>query len=360
MTLKIYVTQDTNGKEWLPDKPQEVEACEWMLKKAWMEFQHLQELYAVIVNLRKPSADMVVVREIGLGVLELKHHPGEIIINQDGVWMAGKLGIHSGQRLNPREQVRYYAKELRENTIRELLPAPMQTNRQHWDDLKFQTAVCFTNPLAKLHTLKGQLGQRPTFLEKWEESFSVFDIDFFTTWVRKLRFELAKNPPRDFSPVRQKPEKIIRIMTEVLGAVEWEEMIDAMPVGNPYGCLILEDDDGRQIFNLIKDHSVIGRSHECDVVLPSQYGRVGKQHLIIERSVSGITVTDQSSQNGTFLNGQRVRKPANLVHGNVLALGGPPTGRKACVLTFELQGMQSDETTETELGTRDVKDLATG
>lgn len=43
MTLKIYVARDKDGKEWPPDKSQEVKACEWMLNKAWTEFNHLQE-----------------------------------------------------------------------------------------------------------------------------------------------------------------------------------------------------------------------------------------------------------------------------------------------------------------------------
>mgnify|MGYP007070560483 CR=1 FL=1 len=47
-------------------------SIEWMLKKAWEEFHHIQATYAIIANLRHPSADMVILTERGVGILELK------------------------------------------------------------------------------------------------------------------------------------------------------------------------------------------------------------------------------------------------------------------------------------------------
>jgi FHA domain/Nuclease-related domain len=358
MTLKIYVAGDKDGKEWPPDKPQEVQALEWMLKKAWAEFQPLLETYAIVVNLEhpNPSADLLVIREIGLGVLELKHYFGEITVGQDGIWRAGQAVIKSGIHLNPREQVKSYAARLRGMLVRELLPPRMQMNSKHWNDLKFQTGVCFTNPRAKLEAIRKYLKERPARYEDWESDFLVFDLDFFTTWVRELRFHLARDPGRDFSPLRLTPDKIEHIVKVVLGAVEWQEMVKAMPTAKPYGYLILEDEAGREVFNLTDDRMVIGRSRECDVVLPARYGRVGKIHLEIVRNVTGITITDLRSRNGTFVNNRLVQPgiAMKLSQGSTLSLGGPPTGDKACVLIFRLQGEISDETTITEEGTREV------
>ena len=359
MTLKIYVAKDSKDREWPPNNSHEAEACEWMLQKAWFGFNHLPELYAIIVNLEDPSADIVVIREIGLGVLEMKHHSGEITVDRDGTWWAGNLRIHSGNRRNPREQVRSYAKQLRGKIIHELLPARLQTTREDWHELKFQTGVCFTNPLAKLLEIKKSLDEKPPELESWEDDFSVMDINYFTPWVRKLRFELAEDPPNNYAPIHLEREKIIKITTEVLEAVEWDEMIAAMPEGNPYGHLVLEDITGREVFNLTKDHSTTGRSHQCDFVLPSRYGRVSKHHLSIDRDINGIAITDLSSLNGTFINDQPIEKqrPYKLENGATLSLGGLSTRNKACVLTFERHGEIPDETTVTEQGTRDFRQI---
>ena len=359
MTLKIFVAKDSEDREWPPNTPHEAEACEWMLQKAWMGFHHLEEMFAIVVNLKKPSADMVVIRELGLGVLEMKHHPGEITVDENGAWWAENIRIHSGPCLNPREQVRKYARQLREKILPELLPVRIQADGEQWDDPKFQTGVCFTNPFVDLRKLRTSLNKKPPKLEAWENDFSVIEIDFFTRWVRKLRFELTQNPPDDYSPIHLEPEKIMNIATGLLDAVEWDEMYKAMPEGNPYGHLILEDITGREVFNLTKDHSTLGRSHQCDVVIPSRYGRVSKHHLSIDRDIHGVTITDRSSLNGTFINDQSVEKDSSyrLENGAKVSLGGLTTRNNTCVLTFELSGEILDETTITEQSTRDFRQL---
>jgi len=351
MTLKIYVARDSKDREWPPNTPHEAEACEWMLKKAWMEFHHLQEMYAIVVNLKDPSADLVVIREIGLGVMEMKHHPGEIAVDEREAWWAGNLRIHSGNRRNPREQVRSYARQLRGKMINELLPARMRKTKESWNDLKFQTSVCFTNPSVDLRILRKFLEEKPTKLEPWEKNFSILEVGHFTGWVRKLRFELSQNPPEDYAPIHLEREKIVEIATKVLDAGEWEEMMAAMPDGNPYGHLVLEDVTGREVFNLTKDHLTIGRSHQCDIVIPSRYGRVSKRHLAIDRDMRGIIVKDLSSMNGTFLNNDPLEKPQRLINGSILFLGGLSAEKKACKLTFELHGEIPEETV-TEQGTQ--------
>jgi hypothetical protein len=79
-----------------PDYVQEVGSLEWMLKKAWVEFHHLPSLYCMIANLRQPSADLVIMTERGLGILELKHVQGIITIGKDDIWYAGRTIIHAG------------------------------------------------------------------------------------------------------------------------------------------------------------------------------------------------------------------------------------------------------------------------
>lgn len=349
MALKLFVSKDPGGREWAPDTPHEVETCEWLLKKAWMEFSHLRELYAILVNLRNPTADMVVMRERGLGILELKHVSGEIQIDFTGPWKAGSSNIQAGKHhLNPREQVLSYAKQLRAKVINLILPDYMHTGRHNPNDLKFQTAVCFTHPDVSLQKVQRSLNGRHSDFEPWE-NFSIFDQDGFTPWIRDLRFRMQHDAYRNYDPVRLHPGKIVYMATQVLGCVEWDEMRKAMPAGNPYGYLFLEDADGRQVFNLVKDRSIIGRSHECDVVLPERYSRVSKKHCVIERGIEGIQIIDLESSNGTFLNGRPTKILNPIMHGDAVILGGPSASEKVCALRFETSENASHKTGETEV-----------
>jgi hypothetical protein len=353
MTLKIYVAKDAKGNQWAPDTSHEAKACEWMLTKAWREFQHLQEMYAILINLRHPSADMVILTERGLGILELKHYFGEVKVNPNGIWTAGSSRIEAGSHLNPREQVRSYARDLRNKIISWILPAYMQTTKGYWDKLKFQTGVCFTNPNVNIQTARRNNDEKRPPLEPWESSFAIIDVDGFTSWVRELRFHLEhdRNHTKDFEPVRLLPEKIVRIATQVLSTVEWNDMYSAMPDGKPYGFLILEDTEGKQVFNLVKNYSSIGRSHECDIVIPERYSRVSKKHCAITRSIDGIEITDLDSTNGTFLRGQAAKK-TSLYHGDVLLLGSETAKEKVCALKFEFGEQASLYQLATERGTQ--------
>lgn len=348
MTLKIYVSQDNEGRDWAPDTPHEVEACEWMLKKAWMDFNHLHELYAILVNLRDPSADMLVMRERGIGVLELKHVFGELWIDPDGPWTVDSRPIHAGVHKNPREQVRSYAQKIRPKVIDYILPEYLPKTDEQRNKLKFQTGVCFTNPNINLQRAQKYLnGHRPD-CEPWEE-FSIFGMNFSTAWIRELRFRLSHDSSRRYVPVRLDPGLIVKIATEDLGCVLWEEMHLAMPPGNSYGYLILEDAQEKKVFNLVEDHTVVGRSHECDIALPERFGRVSKRHCAIQRSLEGIQIVDLESKNGTYLKGRRIKILNPIMDGDTIILGGPSAGEKACALRYEANNKEY-QTGATEFG----------
>lgn len=350
MTLKVYVAKDRKGRGWAPDKPHEVGACEWMVKKAWAEFHKLEELYAILLNLQNPNprADMVVIQERGLGVLELKHYFNEIHVRWDGVWTAGKAHkvIEAAGHLNPREQVRSYASSLRNPIIHDLLPPKMQTNRARWDDLKFQTGVCFTNHLAILKHAQDFVDTKPPKLEDWEEKFSIFDLDFFTTWVRELRFELEESANHE--PMHLEHKQIVKIATQKLGMIEWEEIYPAMLTGHPYGGLVLEDEAGKQVFPLVRDQTLVGRSHKCEVVLPERYGRVSKEHCVIEWNHRGVFLIDMPSRNGTYVRDRRAanENPVRLTHRDVISLGGDSKSSHPCILKFEQYAWNKTRITE--------------
>lgn len=70
---------------------------------------------------------------------------------------------------------------------------------------------------------------------------------------------------------------------------------------------------------LDKKHMTIGRSVDCDIVLPKR--QVSRYHARIERDDSGYLLRDLGSKNGTYVNGQEVRsEPYRLRDGDEIQI----------------------------------------
>ena len=82
--------------------------------------------------------------------------------------------------------------------------------------------------------------------------------------------------------------------------------------------LSIETADGSSDVEVVKDAFVIGRSPECDVVVPDQL--VSRQHTVIEKRPDGWYVVDQNSGNGTFLNEQKIKEEL-LYDGDLIEVG---------------------------------------
>jgi hypothetical protein len=59
-----------------------------------------------------------------------------------------------------------------------------------------------------------------------------------------------------------------------------------------------------EIIPLDRDKIIFGRHKSCDYVLP--YPTISRQHFFVERNGGKFFVVDQKSNNGTFVNGERV------------------------------------------------------
>jgi hypothetical protein len=120
MPVKVYVSRDSQGQPWSPDHEHEARSVIEIVKKLWLAFNSQKQLYAVAANLHRPSADLVILSERGIGIVELKHYYGRIS-RQGSTWYAGKTRIKAGSESkgyrNPHEQVQDYAAEIRSALI---------------------------------------------------------------------------------------------------------------------------------------------------------------------------------------------------------------------------------------------------
>jgi hypothetical protein len=72
-------------------------------------------------------------------------------------------------------------------------------------------------------------------------------------------------------------------------------------------------------FPVHQGDSLLGRSPECLIVLPSE--RVSREHAVVRRIHCGLEIEDLGSRNGTWVNGSRIRRATVLQQGDAVQLG---------------------------------------
>lgn len=68
------------------------------------------------------------------------------------------------------------------------------------------------------------------------------------------------------------------------------------------------------------DRLTIGRDQSNDIGLPEDLA-VSRRHALLERLAAGWSVSDLSSTNGTFVNGQPLSQPRPLYSGDEIEVG---------------------------------------
>jgi hypothetical protein len=68
MPVKLYVSRDSGGHEWPPDHSHEAREAFSANNRLWMVFNVQEALFETVANLRRPSADFVIISELGLGL----------------------------------------------------------------------------------------------------------------------------------------------------------------------------------------------------------------------------------------------------------------------------------------------------
>lgn len=359
MPVRIYLGKDLANHLQEFKFSHEVDGFKKIAVHLWNKCAHQKREIALVANLRKTGAqreitpDVVVISELGIGVLELKHYFGEINCSDpQGAWYAGPVKIkpyRSASSLfneedpgyaNPHQQIQDYAAQLRADLIEHELHAWAAGRLPPGESLSIHTAVCFTNPAAILTNCRQSLQSSyfpPEIVKPWEH-FAILTPAEVPEWTQSLRFEVDLGPAAWYRPIELLPGDVTRLAQEFFGGVLWTEMIDQMYQRRaPYGYLAeVENDKEVQHFPLDEDDLVIGREAAvCNLTVQQMYVQVSRKHARLIHTQEGVFIEDLESQNGTYLDGKRVIG-RRLLHSpaQVITLGGPIPAKAVCQLRY--------------------------
>jgi pSer/pThr/pTyr-binding forkhead associated (FHA) protein len=79
---------------------------------------------------------------------------------------------------------------------------------------------------------------------------------------------------------------------------------------------------GREVLGtheIEEDKLIIGRAEDCGITIDNL--AVSRHHAIIEKSEGAFRINDLDSNNGTFINGQRITQPTSLNFGDEIGIG---------------------------------------
>jgi len=297
------------------------------MRRAVAAFHHTDDPVLIVSSPGPIKLDLAVITPRGIGVLEMKGNSGLIDVNPvTQRWEAGGRVIRSGTKNTPHEQVRDYAEQLRarlkndcSGSDRSYLPGRSDV----WDDLKFNTAVCFTHPNAGLSLMRRKYV--PFRHQKSWEEFDFVTPMTFTDWVFKLSFEKAqKVAPGDYQGLRLTEEQARSIALKPLDATEWTQVSELIGVGGAYGFLVSESSDSQLVLPLVRDSESLGKDpSRCASPIPLDgHDLVSRVHCEVRRYHDGAQIQDRST-NGTYVDGERVPSDewVPLVPGATVRLG---------------------------------------
>lgn len=338
MAVQSFVSRRSDGTLWPPDHEHETGATCGIVQRLWSAFHHERVLYAALVNLHRPSADLVLINNRGIGIVEMKHSAG-VITSRDGVWYAGVEPIKAGTRSdikNPREQVQAYAKTIRSIIAPELANWWKLPEADVFRQINVQTAVCFTNRDAQISAARADLEREAQAIRRPWEVFSILTPAEIAEWALRLSFGMQQGREADFAPYMLNGAQIHALATQTFQLTEWSEIRELMPDGQPYGYLLLMH-EGRwtRYFPLKEIVTTIGRdSARCDLPIPETYSKASRIQARITRVAGYAFIEDVGSSRGTFVNGVRVDESVRLKSGQNITFGGTEPGSGVCELRY--------------------------
>ncbi len=331
--------------------------CQYMHDRLYRQ----RETFALIANpcytgsYFELNPDMVIISEAGLGVVEMKHHFGEVDCSDvSGPWRAGGKVIEAGRGFqNPHQQVQSNAEYIRDELV---------SARARWlpgdatllAALKFHTTVCFTNPFANLARCREALVLRyqPGRAVRAWEKFTVTTAADIPGWARDMRFEVSSEADW-YRNYRLMPGEIQHLATDFFHASPWDEMESYVrQLREPYGYLMLVDDARNTVlppFRVDREEMWIGRSAGlCNIVIPQVYSLVSNRHARLIYAGNRFYYEDLGSTNGSYLAGraQRLSGMTEIQPGQRVLLGDSQPGDKVCVLELQRETQIVERLTE--------------
>ena len=110
-------------------------------------------------------------------------------------------------------------------------------------------------------------------------------------------------------------------------AFSWKQFMQIVLV-------MFRSDGGRRSFSIARDMTVVGRREDCDLRIP--LGDVSRKHCRLVRDGSSLRLEDLGSSNGTYHNGKRVDKEADLSPGDSIQIG-------PVVFVLQVDGVPADD-----------------
>ena len=105
---------------------------------------------------------------------------------------------------------------------------------------------------------------------------------------------------------------------------------------------------GGDTFRLTQRQTLVGRSRGCAIVLNSRLA--SREHCVLERSGSALTLIELGSKNGTWVNGERVTRRRQLAKGDTIRIGSDQLEVIEKVKTTEMTRGPNVETQRMERG----------
>lgn len=343
MPIRAYITRDQERNEQPPAYSHEATAALALLQRLHEALHDDPHTYAVISNLSYPRADLVVIGELGVGVVELKHHTGQLAVHGAG-WSTEhgpiKAGDDTSGHANPREQVQHYAAQLRKLLLQKCAGWWSLAEPSLARNLHVQTAVCFTHPgmIIPAYTKEAIIDAADADYHRHGQ-FDLLTPHEFAAWAAALRFDIVEKVANQHRPYRLEQRHIAELIG-LLHGVEWSAAEALMPSDRAYAYLIAHTDrHDTAVFALHVLDVVIGRSAtHCALTIPQGHGKVSRIHAKLTRYGDQIWLQDLGSSHGTYVNGVRIGQAVFLKPGDLITLGdrSPGPGVYACEFVLRL------------------------
>lgn len=361
MPVKFYLGRDQQGRPHSYTFTHEESGARHICQYMYDRLDRNKETYALVANpcytgsFLELNPDIVIISEMGLGVIELKHHFGEVDCSDPaGPWHAGGTIIEAGRGFsNPHTQVQSYAEQIRNELIvpgKAWLPGTALQQK----GIKIHTTICFTNPFARLEKCREAVQYRYNpgrQLRAWEK-FSITTAAEIPNWAADMRFEVMSEADW-FKSYELLPGEVFHLATDFFHAREWQEIEDHVrQVREPFGYLALID-PARSVaqppFRIDREEMWIGRNAgTCNIVIPQYYTLTSNRHARLIYTNHRYYIEDLGSTNGTYLpnNPERLSGIVELKPNDRILLGDSQPGDKVCALELRVEKLFANQITE--------------